>query len=126
MDRLRAMLLWEDPGEVEVRLETGYSEDRLLEVGLKVFGHICDAWELSFGDRERLLRSPSCRDVIERVSYVMGIYKALHILLPEPSHANSWIHRPNAHFGGRTALSVMLDEPDGLRQIRRYLDAQLV
>ena len=111
---------------LEVSLETGFSEDRMREVGLKAFGHICDAWNLSFGDREKLLQSPSGHDVIERVSYVMGIYKALHILLPEPSHANSWVHRPNAHFDGRPALSVMLDESDGLIQVRRYLDAQLV
>lgn len=111
---------------LEVSLETGYSEDRMKEVGLKAFDHICDAWGLSFGGREKLLHSPSGRDVIERVSYVMGIYKALHILLPGASHADSWVHRPNAHFEGRPALSVMLDEPDGLRQVRRYLDAQLV
>ena len=63
---------------------------------------------------------------LERISYVLGIYKALHILLPNPQAADSWIHRPNSAppFNGAPALERMLGGTIGdLYVVRQYLDA---
>jgi len=67
------------------------------------------------------------RDVLERISYVLGIYKALQILIPVPERADQWISRPNTAplFGGRSALDRMLGGNVGdLYAVRQYLDAQ--
>jgi hypothetical protein len=95
------------------------------EIGRDAFEKICDAWGLSDAERSGLLQKTSEGDQLICISYVMGIYKALHILLPGPN-ANSWVCRPNRHFGDRPALSVMLDDPHGLKKVRQYLDGQLV
>lgn len=67
------------------------------------------------------------KDMLERISYILGIYKALHILLPDEAAADSWIKRPNGAplFGGRSALDRMLSgQVADLFVVRRYLDAQ--
>lgn len=67
------------------------------------------------------------RDMLERISYVLGIYKALQILLPDEKAADSWIKKPNAAplFGGRSALDRMLSgNVADLYAVRQYLDAQ--
>jgi hypothetical protein len=64
------------------------------------------------------------RDTLERLSYLMGIYKALRILLPG-SYA-TWIKRPNTNplFGGKPALDRMLSgNMSDLFTVRQYLDA---
>jgi Protein of unknown function (DUF2384) len=72
-------------------------------------------------------RSTSTRsqDELMRISYIIGIYKALHILF---SHelADEWIKRPNDNplFGGATPLEYAVKAGiPGLQQIRRLLDA---
>lgn len=37
------------------------------------------------------------RDTVERASYLLGIYKALDLLLPEPGLAKQWLHTANDH-----------------------------
>ncbi len=67
-------------------------------------------------------------DTLERLSYILGIYKALQILLPEPERADEWPQRPNEAplFGGGTALERMLSgQVSDLYLVRSYLDAQL-
>ena len=67
------------------------------------------------------------RDTLERVSYVLGIYKALQILLPQQEAADAWVRKPNAAplFGGRSALERMLSgNVADLYVVRQYLDAQ--
>lgn len=67
------------------------------------------------------------RDTLERISYLLGIYKALQILLPDPHAADAWVRRPNQApvFGGRSALERMLSgHVADLFVVRRYLDAQ--
>ncbi len=64
------------------------------------------------------------RDTLERISVLLGIYKALHILLPIPARADGWIRRPNTAFDGNSALDVLLrGRVDNLYQVRRHLDA---
>lgn len=66
-------------------------------------------------------------DMLMRISLVLGIYKDLHILYPEPALADSWVKLPNSNplFGGRPALALMTDGGmDALYQVRRLLDGR--
>ena len=108
-------------------------------VALKAFFAMADEWKLSREQATTLLGGPSERtfyrwrsgevsglpkDTLERISVMMGIYKAAHILLPEPERANAYIRRPNTAFDDQSALDVMLKgRVDNLYQVRRYLDA---
>jgi hypothetical protein len=56
---------------------------------------------------------------------VVGIYKALHILLPE-EYADAWMRRPNDNilFGGRTPLAYVIHGGfPALERVRSLLDA---
>ena len=67
------------------------------------------------------------RHVLERLSYLFGIYAALHILLPVPERANAWLRKPNQapFLGGQSALRRMLGgQVADLFVVRQYLDAQ--
>lgn len=116
---------------------------RMAAAGLRAFFRIADQWELSVTDEIKLLGEPSRatyfkwkrdpngaslgRDTLERLSYILGIYKALQILLPEPQAADAWIKKPNsaAPFGGHSALERMLSgNVSDLYAVRQYLDAQ--
>ena len=58
---------------------------------------------------------------------VLGIYKALQILLPDGQAADAWIRQPNTApmFGGRSALDRMMSgQVADLFVVRQYLDAQ--
>jgi hypothetical protein len=109
---------------------------------LRAFGRIADLWHLSIAERLTLLglssrstyfkwrKEPQVRlprDTLERISYLLGIYKALQLLLPDTRAADEWIRRPNeaAVFGGRSALDRMLSgNVADLYIVRQYLDAQ--
>jgi hypothetical protein len=109
---------------------------------LRAFFRIAEAWGLNATQERVLLGSPPPstffkwkkdragnlpRDVLERISYVLGIYKALEILFPEARRANEWVSRPNTAplFGGESALDRMLRGNVGdLYVVRQYLDAQ--
>ncbi|PXX93231.1 DUF2384 domain-containing protein [Marinobacter vulgaris] len=96
---------------------------------LKVFRRITEEWGLSEQEKFQLLGVSSSSDIViskktlERISYVLGIYKNLRILFPTQQQANSWIKKPNAGFDGESALSVMMRDPS---IVRRYLDGQLI
>ncbi len=67
------------------------------------------------------------KDTLERISYILGIYKALQILLPDEKAADDWVKRPNEAplFSGRSALDRMLSgQVADLFVVRQYLDAQ--
>ena len=66
-------------------------------------------------------------DTLERISYILGIYKALRILLPNENAAHEWIHKPNTAslFNGKSALEkLMMGRVIDLADVRRYLDAE--
>ena len=110
--------------------------------GLRAFANIAEAWGLTVADQLTLLGIASRstffkwrreteprlpQDTLERLSYLLGIYKSLQILLPDPKAADEWIRRPNADplFGGRPALERMLSgQVADLYVVREYLDAQ--
>jgi uncharacterized protein (DUF2384 family) len=76
----------------------------------------------------RLRRNPDAAelgsDALERISHVLGIYKALHVLFPSEEYADRWISEPNRAFGGAPAKSKMLSGFTQLVDVRRFLDAQ--
>ena len=64
---------------------------------------------------------------LRRISYVLGIYRALQTLFPDEQAADEWVRRPNAAstFGGGSALDRMLSgQVADLYVVRQYLDAQ--
>ena len=55
----------------------------------------------------------------------MGIHKALRHLFKEPARAYAWVKKPNAAFGGQSALERMLaGDVTDLAAVRAYLDAE--
>ena len=65
------------------------------------------------------------QDELTRISYIVGIYKALHILLPDKL-ADRWMTQPNDYFlfAGRSPLEYVLQEGiPGMQRVRSYLDA---
>ena len=61
------------------------------------------------------------------VSYMLGIFKVLHILLPDEDAADAWVKKPNTApiFAGKSALNRMLSgHVSDLYVVRQYLDAQ--
>jgi len=109
---------------------------------LRTFFNVADAWKLAPREAMTLLGLNSRstfhvwkagksgalpRDTLERISYVLGIYKALQMLLPSDEAADAWIRKPNTApvFGGRSALDRLLSgNVADLYEVRRYLDAQ--
>jgi hypothetical protein len=115
---------------------------KLSAPALRGFFNIARAWELSVNEERALLGWPPAStfhkyksgdagvlsfDTLTRISLVLGIYKALHILYPEPAFADRWMRMPNSHatFGGVTPLVLVANAGiDGLFQIRRLLDGR--
>jgi hypothetical protein len=118
------------------------SEADYSGAALRAFFRIADGWGLNTAQQRVLLGNPPAstyfkwkkaregalpRDALERISYLLGIYKALQILLPDPRRADHWVSEPNAAplFGGRSALERMLGgNVSDLFVVRQYLDAQ--
>lgn len=117
------------------------SPERLGAAGLRAFERIAQAWGLSVDEQLRLLGQPPRstffawrkqpgkaalpRDTLERLSNLLGIYKSLQILLPDPAASDAWVRQPNSAppFGGRSALERMLaGNVSDLNLVRRYLD----
>jgi hypothetical protein len=129
---------------VALAARTAPAPDRRSLAGpaLRTFFRIAEAWRLSAAEQMTLLgasrstyfkwrKAPEAaalpRDTLERISYVLGIYKALQILLPGPEQADGWVRRPNRAplFAGRSALERMLSgNVADLYVVRQYLDAQ--
>jgi len=66
------------------------------------------------------------RDTLERISYLMGIHKALSIIFSNSrDRVYQWVSSPNdaAPFNGQSALSYMLTgRVVDIADVRRYLD----
>ena len=111
--------------------------------GLRAFFNIARDWGLNTDEQMVLLGAPGRstffkwkaapesadlkRDTLERLSYLLGIYKALQILLPDATAADAWVKKPNSAplFGGNSALDRMLGgNVADLVAVRQYLDAR--
>lgn len=121
--------------------QTSPKSDKKNAIALKAFFGITQKWALSREEERILLGVPKATfyrwrqqrdgsltpDTLERISYVLGIYKALRILIPNEKSANQWIHKPNAAplFNGSSALQkLMKGRVIDLADVRRYLDAE--
>lgn len=115
---------------------------QLSAAGIRAFTRIAALWGLSVEEQLLLLGEPARstffawrkhparaslpKDTLERISNLLGIYKALQILFPDPGAADAWIRRPNSAplFAGRSALQRMLGgNVSDLNTVRRYLDS---
>jgi len=111
------------------------------EAAVRTFWRLAEAWKLTATEQMTLLGvgrttlyqwkqgkvGPLDRHVLERLSYLFGIYAALQILLPVPERADDWVRKPNAapFLGGLSALDRMLGgQVADLFVVRQYLDAQ--
>jgi len=124
-----------------VDLNSRAERERLSASALKGFFKLAAAWQLRDDDARELLgglssssyydwkRNPARVlevDRITRISYLLGIYKSLHILYGDKL-ADEWVHLPNTNavFGGRSPLAWMLG--GGLlamQSVRKLLDAR--
>lgn len=116
------------------------SRKDLTGPALRTFFRIAETWKLKEQDQMSLLGLDSRstlqswkrgavaaipKDALERISYILGIYKGLQILLPRSAH--EWVHKPNRSpvFGGRSALERMTSgNVADLFAVRQYIDAQ--
>ena len=118
------------------RLET---RERLSQSAVDGLFAIVDKWQLSIERAGELLggmprstvyklktaAGTLSQDELTRISYIVGIYKALHILLPDEL-ADQWITRPNDNFlfGGQPPIDFVVKAGiPGLQQVRSLLDA---
>lgn len=115
-----------------------FDEGRALKA-LAGFFAIMSLWGAETGQMRSILGSPPQRtfytwkagqarrvpeDVIRRIGYVAGIFKALQILYSDRAQADAWVRRPNRSFGGQTPLERMAaGDVTDLAEVRRYLDA---
>jgi hypothetical protein len=115
---------------------------RLSPSALKAFFNLMERWRVRDEDARQLLggvsngpyydmkKNPEDRvldpDKLLRVSYLIGIFKALNILHSEPL-ADEWVRLPNTNriFGGMTPLAYMMKGGvPAMQMVRRLLDAR--
>ncbi len=130
-----------DPAPI-VDLSAPKERQRLARGALRAFFAIAERWSLKDADARALLggisngtyyawkRDPRPRaldeDTIRRISYLVGIFKALNILYGEKL-ADAWVSLPNSNriFAGAPPLAYMI--AGGLtafQTVRRLLDAR--
>ena len=122
-------------------LATRAARDRLSAPALKAFFNIAARWKVRDEDARALLggvtngpfyemkRKPDRlldTDRLTRISYLIGIYKALNILHSRKL-ADEWVRLPNANpiFAGETPLAYMIRGGlPAMQTVRRLLDAR--
>ena len=114
--------------------------ERLSPAALRTFFNIVERWGLRDQDARALLGMSNGpyyalkkrrertldADRLLRVSYLIGIFKALNILHGRKL-ADAWIGLPNGNriFGGQTPLAYMIrGGPPAMATVRRLLDAR--
>lgn len=129
-----------DPSPV-IDLSAKAERERLSASAIKAFFNIMTTWGVRDEDARVLLGGVSNgqfydmkkkpdrtldTDTLTRVSYLVGIFKALNILY-SGKLADAWVQRPNTNrmFGGRTPLAVMAQGGlPAMQSVRRLLDAR--
>jgi len=124
-----------------VDLNAKSERERLSRSALQAFFKLADAWKMRDDDARELLGGLSSSayyewkknpdrllevDRITRISYLIGIYKALHILYGDKL-ADEWVSLPNKNviFSGVSPLAYM--QAGGLlamQVVRKLLDAR--
>lgn len=126
---------------VLVDLNVKSERERLSGSALKGFFKLAGQWKLRDEDSRELLGGLSSSafyewkknpdrilevDRITRISYLVGIYKALHILYGDKL-ADEWVNLPNrnAIFVGKTPLAYILAGGIlAMQMVRNLLDAR--
>jgi Protein of unknown function (DUF2384) len=130
-----------DPSPV-VDLSSREARERLSPSALKAFFNIIERWNVRDEDARQLLggvtngpyyemkKSPEDRvletDKLLRISYLVGIFKALNILHGKEL-ADEWVRLPNANriFSGSAPLAYMTKGGvPAMQTVRRLLDAR--
>ena len=127
--------------DVPTDLAARTARERLSSPALRAFFNIMRRWSIRDEDARALLggvsngpfyemkRHPDRRletDRLTRVSYLIGIFKALNILHGRVL-ADEWIRLPNANpiFGGQTPLDYMIRGGlPAMQTVRRLVDAR--
>ena len=110
---------------------------------LSTIFNIFEAWDISKHEQQVLLgvsnegtfynwkKKPESatisNDLLERTSYILVIWKALQILIPENRISDSWVKSANNSpaFNGQSPLERMLGgHVVDLAYVRQYLDAE--
>lgn len=129
------------PVDAPADLSARGERERLSAPAIKAFFNIMSRWAVRDEDARALLggvsngpfyewkRDPDRTldpDRLTRISYLIGIYKALHILHGK-SLADQWVHLPNTNpiFAGDTPLAYMMRGGlPAMHIVRRLLDAR--
>ena len=125
-----------------VDLGSRAERERLSGSALRAFFAIAERWKLKDEDARALLGGPAAstfyemkrapggrvldQDRLTRLSYLIGIFKALHILHGE-ALADEWVRLPNSNriFAGATPLALMIrGGAPAMQTVRRLLDAR--
>ena len=124
-----------------IDLSARFERERLSRSAIKAFLNIMEKWGVRDEDARALLggmsngpfyemkKNPNRTldaDTLTRLSYLVGIFKALNILSSE-ALADAWIQRPNSNriFGGQTPLAYMIKGGlPALQVVRGLLDAR--
>jgi hypothetical protein len=125
-----------------VDLTSAAARERLSPSALKAFFSIMEGWKVRDEDARALLggvtngpyyemkKQPAARvldaDRLLRVSYLIGIFKALNILHGR-ALADEWMQLPNTNriFGGSTPLAYVLKGGvTAMQTVRRLLDSR--
>ena len=102
-----------------------YDDDEQARAGLAAFFEIADRWRLSADEAMTLLGRPPRAtfyrwkrgevgavglDLLERLSHLLGIHRALHTLFPDADHADDFVRRPSPlpPFDGVAPLTLLL------------------
>ncbi|WP_336367390.1 antitoxin Xre-like helix-turn-helix domain-containing protein [Marinobacter sp. C2H3] len=111
-------------------------------VALKGFFGICREWDCTQEEMRQMLGGVSrsklanyrklphvklLRDTLERISYILGIYKSLRVMYPTAGRANRRVRLKTSEdpFAGTSALDFMArGSMKHLMEARRYFDAK--
>ena len=115
---------------------------RLSPAAIEGFLRLTELWKIKDADARQLLGGLStgsfhafkkqekhrnlAQDTLTRISFLIGIFKALNILYSEPL-ADAWIALPNRNpiFRGATPLAYLLQQGlPGMLEVRRLLDSR--
>jgi hypothetical protein len=124
-----------------IDLAARHERERLSPSALKAFFNIMERWGVRDEDARILLGGVSNgpyyqwkkapdrtldTDTLTRISYLVGIFKALHIVYGEKL-ADEWMRLPNTNriFGGQAPLAFLLSGGlPAFQVVRRLLDAR--
>lgn len=116
-------------------------EQDINRVAMEAFFNLVNKWDIRGVDNKRILLGQPTEplfykwqrgevgkvphDTLIRISYLMGIHKALKMLFSGNNERGyAWIKKTSKDFGGKSAYErMMAGEITDLAYVRNYLDA---